>query len=95
MNSRTTDRFRRAFGLLPAPAQVRARRAYAMFRRNPSHPSLRFKLVHPNRPIYSVRIGLAYRALGVRDQDDIVWFWIGSHADYELLLRDLASQAAR
>jgi hypothetical protein len=37
-----------------------------------------------------VRIGLAYRALGVRDGDDVVWFWIGSHADYDQLLRELA-----
>ena len=50
----------------------------------------RFKLVHTSRPIYSVRIGLAYRALGVRDGDEIIWFWIGSHTDYDRLLRELA-----
>jgi hypothetical protein len=50
---------------------------------------LRFKLVHPTRPIYSVRIGLAYRALGVRDGDGIIWFWIGSPTDYDRLLREL------
>jgi hypothetical protein len=38
----------------------------------------------------SVRVGLAYRALGVRDTEEIIWFWIGSHADYDQLLRDLA-----
>ena len=90
MNSRTTDRFRRALGRLPGPIQARARRAYRLFLSDPSHSSLRFKLVHEKRPIYSVRIGLGYRALGVRDRDEIIWFWIGSHADYDLLLRDLA-----
>ncbi len=40
-------------------------------------------------PIYSVRIGLDYRALGVREGDDIVWFWIGSHADYDRLVSQL------
>ena len=69
---------------------MRARAACRLFRRDPSHPSLRFKQVHATRPIYSVRIGLAYRALGVLDGNDIVWFWIGSHADYDQLLRELA-----
>lgn len=89
MNSRTSERFRLAFGRLPARVQRRARAAYRLFLRDASHPSLRFKLVHASRPIYSVRIGLAYRALGVREGDEIIWFWIGSHADYDQLLRDL------
>jgi hypothetical protein len=54
---------------------------------DPAHPSLRFKLVHPTRPIYSVRIGLDYRALGLREGDTMVWFWIGSHAEYDRLVR--------
>ena len=90
MNSRTSERFRLVFGRLPARVQTRARAAYRLFRLDPAHPSPRFKQVHPSRPIYSVRIGLAYRALGVRDRDEIIWFWIGSHADYDQLLRDLA-----
>jgi hypothetical protein len=90
--SRTTERFRVAFGRLPTPVQRRARRAYGLFRQNPSHPSLRFKLVHLTRPIYSVRIGLGYRALGVRVEDEMVWFWIGSHADYDQLLTELAAR---
>ncbi len=69
MISRTSLRFRLAFGRLPARVQRRARAAYRVFLRDPTHPSLRFKLVHADRPIYSVRIGLAYRALGVRDDD--------------------------
>ncbi len=35
----------------------------------------------------SVRIGIGYRALGVRKGEEIIWFWIGSHADYDRLLR--------
>jgi hypothetical protein len=46
--------------------------------------------VHASRAIYAVRIGLAYRALAVRDGEDLIWFWIGSHADYDQLLRALA-----
>jgi len=40
-------------------------------------------------PVYSIRVGIGWRALGVMVDDTIVWFWIGSHAEYELLLREL------
>ena len=66
--------------------------AYRLFRQDPSHGSLRFKLVHPSLPIYSVRIGLGYRALGVREGDTVVWFWIGSHAEYDQLLTRLPAR---
>jgi hypothetical protein len=56
---------------------------------NPFHPSLGFKQVHPTKLIYSVRITRYYRALGVKEGDTIVWFWIGSHEQYERLLKEL------
>ncbi len=57
---------------------------------DPWHPGLRFKQVHASLPIYSARVGLHYRALAERQNDDtIVWFWIGSHAEYDSLLRRL------
>src|SRR5205809_7481912 len=59
-------RFREAFAALPPQVQAQARLAYELFRRDPSHPSLRFKQVHPTRPIFSARVGLAYRALTIR-----------------------------
>ena len=34
-------------------------------------------------------VGLGYRALAVLDGDLAVWFWIGTHADYDRLLRSL------
>nr|WP_196799441.1 hypothetical protein [Verrucomicrobium sp. 3C] len=34
----------------------------------------------------SVRVGLHYRALGVQAPDEVVWFWIGSHAEYDKLV---------
>jgi hypothetical protein len=33
-----------------------------------------------------VRVNQSYRALGVRTGDEIVWFWIGDHDEYERLL---------
>ena len=86
MNSHTTARFRKAFEQLPERVQRSARRAHRLFIRDPHHPSLQFKQVHPSRPIYSARVALGYRALGVQEGDDLIWFWIGSHADYDRLL---------
>lgn len=89
MKSSTTARFRKAFTRLPKPVQRQARAAYRLFQKSPNHPGLRFKKVHPTEPIYSARISLDYRALGVMEDAEIVWFWIGSHADYDRLLSQL------
>lgn len=72
MISRLTPRFRRAFAELPDEVKERARDAYRLFRDNPYHPSLRFKQVHPIDPVYSVRIGLGYRAAGIREGHTIL-----------------------
>ncbi len=74
---------------LPADIRQLAQVAYRRFDQNPAHPSLHFKKVHPIRPIYSVRIGIDYRAIGELDGNDMVWFWIGPHGEYDKLLRRL------
>jgi hypothetical protein len=66
-----------------------ARAAYRLFRDNPRHPSLQFKKVHASLPIYSARISSDYRAVGALTGGMIVWFFIGSHADYDRLLQHL------
>jgi len=86
MDSRTTRQFREAFASLPEEVRQHARRAYKLFRSDPRHSSLRFKKVNDESNIYSVRIGLSYRALGVMEGSTVVWFWIGSHADCDQLL---------
>jgi hypothetical protein len=89
MNSRTTRRFRQLFAALPPHVQRQAREAYRLFRQDSAHPGLHFKQVHPSPPTYSARVGLSYRALGVLDGGTVVWFWIGSHADYDGLLAQM------
>jgi hypothetical protein len=70
--------------VLPEQARRQARAAYELFRNDPFHPSLQFKPISPRDPrVYSVRIGLHYRAMGVRKTDRIVWYWIGTHANYD------------
>lgn len=89
MRSRTTAAFRSMLASLPPRIQDRARKAYRLFRANPRHPSLCFKQVHPKRPIYSLRITKGYRAVGLRDERGMLWFWAGSHSDYNRLLAQL------
>ena len=89
MRSRTTAKFRALHGKLPAAVRAKARQAFRQWSENPQHPSLRFKKVHGSLPVYSVRVDLDWRAVGVLDEGVMIWFWIGSHADYESLLREL------
>ncbi len=87
MISRATTQFWQAFSQLPENVRREAQDAYRLFEQNPAHPSLHFKKIHSKRTIWSVRVNLDYRAVGIRDADKIVWFWIGSHSAYEGLLK--------
>ncbi|MCF3647874.1 hypothetical protein, partial [Planktothrix agardhii] len=69
---------------LPNEIQELADRCYELLKRDSRYPSLHFKKVGP---FWSVRIGIHYRALAVEENGEMVWFWIGSHADYDQLLR--------
>jgi hypothetical protein len=86
MNSRLTEGFVACFQRLPPEIKELARKNYRLWRANPAHPSLQFKRVSKKEPIYSVRVGAHYRAVGLLEGDAITWFWIGTHADYDLLL---------
>jgi hypothetical protein len=66
--------------------QREAKRSYRLFQDNPAHPGLQFKKLEGEDDIYSARIGLGYRALAVMKKDRLVWFWIGSHFDYDRLI---------
>ena len=83
MKSRATTRFWAAYRDLPTDVQETARKAYRLFRENPQHPSLQFKKIHSREQIYSVRISLGYRAVGLLENNGVTWFWIGSHAAYD------------
>jgi hypothetical protein len=89
MNSFLAEEFWGFYRALPEAVRQQARQAYALFRQDPQHPSLRFRRVHPTRPIFSARVGIDYRVVGIREDNDIFWFWIGSHADYDHLLKQL------
>ena len=87
MNSFLTEQFLTHYRALPKQVREQARQAYALFIQDPHHPSLRFRRVHPTRPIFSARVGIDYRVVGLRNGNDIFWYWIGSHSEYDQLLK--------
>ena len=89
MNSRTTKRFRQMLSELLTNIRRQAKEAYRLFRENSRHPSLRFKKVHNTDPIYAAHININYRVVGIVDNGEITWFWIGPHTEYEKLLGEL------
>lgn len=90
MNSQTTRHFRDLLASLPEHVQRHAEDAYALFQQNSSHPGLRFEQVDSGPPpVYSARVGMGHRAVGSVRGNTVVWFWIGSHADYDKLLKHL------
>lgn len=89
MKSSVTKAFRKRLDGLPAPVREQADKAYALWRLDPFHNSIQFKRVSQRQPIYSARISLDYRALGLLEGDHIYWFWIGAHTEYDELLQRL------
>jgi hypothetical protein len=85
MKHRKNARFRKAYDALPAAARSQADKSFALLKQNPSHPSLHFKKVGR---YWSVRVALGHRALAVEVGGDLVWFWIGSHAEYDGVRRN-------
>jgi hypothetical protein len=89
VTSDLSDDFLACFARLPRRIQEQARKNYRVWKSNPAHPSLDFKRVGKKSPVYSVRVGIGWRALGLLEEDTVLWFWIGSHAAYDKLLKKM------
>ena len=84
MKHRASPRFWRHYRALPDEIQQLADRGYQMLLQDPRHPSLHFKRIGR---VWSARVGLHHRALAAERNEELVWIWIGTHAEYDLLLR--------
>ncbi|MHC5938605.1 ParE family toxin-like protein [Nostoc sp.] len=89
MKSSVTKIFRKKLDGLIASVQEQAAKSYALWPSDHYHNSLQFKRVSQRQPIYSARVSLDYRVLGLLQDDHIYWFWIGGHAEYDELLQRL------
>lgn len=83
MKHHASRRFWEHYHALPAEVQRLADANYQLLKSDPRHPSVQLKKVGR---FWSARVGLHYRALGVEDASDVVWFWIGHHSEYDRLV---------
>ena len=83
MNHLASPQFWRHYRQLKPEVRALADKNFQLLKADPKHPSLHFKRIGR---LWSVRVGAHYRALGLDRPDGVVWFWIGSHADYDKLL---------
>lgn len=83
MKHHASGRFWSSYSALPDNVRRLADAQFERLKQDPSHPSLQFKKVGR---FWSARIGLKYRALAVERDDDLIWFWNGSHAEYDGLI---------
>jgi hypothetical protein len=81
--SRGTAEFWKLYGRLSPEAKHAARNAYQKFRQSPGHPGLRLERLQCDPRLWSVRVTLNYRAAAFREGDTWIWFWIGTHQDFD------------
>ncbi len=74
-----------AYDALPARIRKTADKSYELLKNDPKHTSLNFKQIGR---LWSVRVVICYRALAVEVADGLLWFWIGSHSDYDKLIAE-------
>ena len=89
MKSKRSPSFRALFKKLPNEVKQQAVIAYHHFQNDPNYPALHFKKLNSRVPLWSVRIGAQYRAIGSIRGDIMLWIWIGSHAEYDGFLKHL------
>jgi hypothetical protein len=78
-----SSRFWATYDAPPAEAKALANKNFILLKADPRHPSLHFKKIGN---FWFVRVGIHHRALGTDVEGGVVWFWMGSHADYDKLI---------
>ena len=86
MKSVATRRFWDLFSALPSDVQTLAIKNYELWRRDPQHPSLRFRRLMGSPDRFTVRVGDHHRAIGRLTVNTMTWVWIGTHAKYDRLV---------
>ena len=82
----TLPRFWDHYQRLPPNIQKLADKNYKLLQSDPKHPSLHFKKLGGEKGLWSVRVGIDHRALGRERPEGVIWFWIGTHAEYDRLI---------
>ncbi|HRJ40253.1 MAG: hypothetical protein KJZ86_19135 [Caldilineaceae bacterium] len=86
MKHMTLPRFWQHYHRLPTDIQKLADKNFELLKADPFHPSLRLKRVGKTGQLWSARVGIHYRVVGRAVKDGILWFWIGTHSEYDQIL---------
>ncbi len=81
MNHFATSKFWHHYRRLPKAIRELADKNFAMLKNAPKHSSLRLKKIRGE--LWSVRVGLHYRALAIERPEGLYWIWIGPHGEYD------------
>ena len=76
--------FRECYNKLPAKIKSIADKNFSLLKEDLNHPSLHVKKV---ASYWSVRVGRRYRALAVEVENGLLWFWIGTHTEYDRMIK--------
>ena len=83
MRHLASPKFWEAYAALSPDTRRIADEKFSLLKADPRHPSHHLKQIGR---FWSVRVGLHHRALGVSHEEGVLWFWIGSHADYDRMV---------
>jgi hypothetical protein len=84
LNHYASRAFWALYDALPEHVRTLADKNFELLKSDPRHPSLHFKKIGA---VWSARVGSHHRALAVEVDGTMNWFWIGTHADYDKLVR--------
>ncbi len=79
----TSPSFWELYEKLPSTVQELADKNFELLKTDPKHPSLHLKKAGK---YWSARVGMKYRVLGIELDEGLLWFWIGTHAEYDKIL---------
>jgi len=88
MLHRATEEFWRKYHALPPIIQSRADKQFLLLKSNPGHASLQLKKIgaRHGQEVWSARVTISYRATALKRVDGFLWFWIGDHKAYDVLI---------
>jgi hypothetical protein len=84
MKHLTSPLFWQTYNKLPSNVQNLAKSYFNKLKQQSRYPSLNLKKVGR---YWSIRIGKKHRALAVESDSGLLWFWIGTHDEYDQLIK--------
>jgi Txe/YoeB family toxin of Txe-Axe toxin-antitoxin module len=89
VNSTTDPSFWKCYFALPKDVRDVVWKNYQLWSKDPFHNSIKFKKILSDPSVWSARCGRNHRALGVMDEDTVIWFFVGVHDEYERVIKTL------